>query len=1333
MLRFDALLGGPGLREGDVLSVGCADDGDWPSGSLLRLQVAAGPDAGHEVEVPGGRHLIGRDENCLLRLADPNVSRRHSSVQIVDGEVVVNDLGSTNGSLIDGVAVPAQGARLRPGQLLAIGESRICVSRGDAVVAATSPGADGRLRLNRPPRSGRPDLVREVLLPERPRTATPERIQWLAALIPGIFGGALALLMHNPLFLAFAALSPLMILGGAAGDRLHWRRSRRQAASTFAQRHAAALIERDAVLAVESQDRRRAQPDPATLSRTARLPDFRLWERQLGDSDLLDVRLGLADRPCLTKIRSGNEIHPPILLRDVPEVVSLRLGPLGLAGPRSISLAVGRWIIVQLAVLHSPTDLEFVLLLSDDVAADWTWARWLPHLGGRVADGQEKREDTTATLLQRLEQPQRQRDDDIDRWTVLVIDRCGQLADLPGLTELLRRGTAVGITALCLDDERRRLPIECASVAQVGGDTGTRLRLNPDLPTPDVLADQVSVGWAEVAARSIAPMVDAKLALTAVIPLQCRLAQILKLGQASSALLRTRWEANDGLSTVLGVGRNGPIAIDLVRDGPHALIAGTTGAGKSELLQSLVVGLAVNSSPRSVSFVLIDYKGGAAFAQCSRLPHTVGMVTDLDAYLARRALNSFEAELRRREQLFADVGAADLDSYRLSTRFHDDPLPRLVIVVDEFAALADDVPDFVTGLVSVAQRGRSLGVHLVLATQRPGGVISPEIRANTTLRIALRVTDPGESADVIGTDDAARIDKSLPGRAFVRTGQELNEIQIARVTETTPLRTPRHTITPLDDWGRAALSPVADQEGPTELVQLVELIRESASGAGLAQPRRPWLPPVPELLPLQELAPAMKPQVVIGTIDRPQRQCREPLTFDLELAEPMLIAGGARSGRSGILRSLAVSSASHYSPAELHVYVVDCAGAALHSLSVLPHCAGVASRDDFGLAHRMLAALDAEMKRRHSQSTERAVRGERLHLLLLIDGWEGFVAAAESYDLGASVELLLRLVREGATAGLTVVLAGDRSALGARLAGSISRKYVLSMSDPADYAIAGLTPRAVPSKLPPGRAIQVADEAEVQFGFLGSTPTPEEQLQAIVKVAEAAEPPRDGWPRRIRALPGLVTLTELGPASPPGIVLGAGGIDANAITVDLFDGDGQWLIAGPPRSGRTTALRTILHQAASAECRVAVVAQPRSALSRDADAARAVALRSDKPYEFARCDRRWLIVVDDVESVTDTPLDECLSRLARLGRDDVAMVVAGRTEDLALIYRGVAAEVRRSRRGVLLQPGPGDGDLLGFRLPRVRELTPPGRGLLICEQLHLPTPDQPIPIQMALP
>ena len=774
-------LGGRGLHSGDVVSVGAPQPADPAAAAVLRLQVVSGPDAGHVVALPRGIVTIGRGIDCDLALTDPAVSRRHASITVTSVGTIVRDLLSTNGTSVDGRPVDDDGTPLAPGAMLRVGDSFVSMCAGSDPAAAVRASAGGALLVNRPPRA-QPALSRgEVQFPVRDRGRPPQRMQWVAAAVPALAGVGLALALHSPQFLIFALISPVVVVATSLGDRLHWRRDRRRDATSFRQREASARADVVAGLAREVAIRRRAGPDPAALHDVATAPSVRLWERRRSDVDALVVRVGLADQPSALRARRGGDITPAGRVTDVPVSVDLRAGPLGVAAPVDIGLGIARWLAGQLAVLHSPVDVEIALLLSDDAAASWAWTRWLPHLGGRIAATPDERQALVAELGGLAEQPlaghRLDRNGWGGRWLVLVVDRARALSDLPGLSALLALGPAAGITAICLDEHQRQLPAACAACVVAAGETGARLRLvgGDSGSCADLIADRVTNAWADRVARALAPLADAGRDTSTALPRECRLVELLQFDDFDVAHLLQRWAADDGCaSTILGMGVDGRFDIDLVRDGPHALVAGTTGSGKSELLQSFVAGLAVCHPPEAISFVLIDYKGGAAFADCARLPHTVGLVTDLDAQLTGRALRSLHAELTRRERLFAQVEATDLDAFRAVTP-QPEELGRLVLVVDEFAALADDLPDFVDGLIAIAQRGRSLGVHLVLATQRPSGVVSPEIRANTALRIALRVCDPAESADVIGTDRAAQLGRDTPGRAIVCVGSASTE------------------------------------------------------------------------------------------------------------------------------------------------------------------------------------------------------------------------------------------------------------------------------------------------------------------------------------------------------------------------------------------------------------------------------------------------------------------------------------------------------------------------------------------------------------------------------
>lgn len=515
-------------------------------------------------------------------------------------------------------------------------------------------------------------------------------------------------------------------------------------------------------------------------------------------------------------------------IEDAPVALPLaERGVVGIAGPGDSAQALGRWAVAQTAVLHSPLDVQFYVLTENSGQDSWDWVRWLPHsrpagaqdanvLIGTDAETVGARIGELTQLLDARQKAARQNGNKAsfsDPDIVVVWDGSRRLRSMPGVVRLLREGPAMAMYAICLDAEERFLPGECQAIviaepkpeehagAQApvrtapaapggfpsfhawhatetdGSASGTskalelRLRVQQTgvARVRDVRPDFVSAAWCSRLARALSALRDISGETEdSALPGASRLLDVLQLEPPTGDAISARWRMGGQSTTaVIGESYDGPFGIDMRRDGPHGLIAGTTGSGKSELLQTIVASLAVANTPENMTFVLVDYKGGSAFKDCVKLPHTVGMVTDLDAHLVERALESLGAELKRREHILAAADAKDIEDYQDLVRRDPShaPVPRLLIVIDEFASMVRDLPDFVTGLVNIAQRGRSLGIHLLLATQRPSGVVSPEIRANTNLRIALRVTDGGESSDVIDSprpDTSPRAHRAAP-------------------------------------------------------------------------------------------------------------------------------------------------------------------------------------------------------------------------------------------------------------------------------------------------------------------------------------------------------------------------------------------------------------------------------------------------------------------------------------------------------------------------------------------------------------------------------------------
>ncbi|MCZ0858475.1 FtsK/SpoIIIE domain-containing protein [Actinomyces israelii] len=515
------------------------------------------------------------------------------------------------------------------------------------------------------------------------------------------------------------------------------------------------------------------------------------------------------------------------------------------------------------------------------------------------------------------------------------------------------------------------------------------------------------------------------------------------------------------LPAVLGVRGGREVTADLVGDGPHALMAGTTGSGKSELLTSWLLQLALGLPPSRLALILVDYKGGAAFGPLARLPHTAGVLTDLDPAATARALASLEAEVRRRERLLAEAGAKDVRAVSPAQA-----PPRLVVAVDEFATLATQHPDVLDCLVRVAAQGRSLGIHLVLATQRPAGAVSPAIRANTTLRVCLRVLDVGDSRDVLGHDGAAAL-APHPGRVLVTGAGSA-------------------------DAGGPAQAPWCGSEA--HLGALVAEVRAAARTS--SPPWRPWAPPLPTSLGAQEavaLGPATGPAdgLVLAATDHPQEQRLGHWRWSAD--QPLAVLGSPGSGRTTAALAAATSAL------ESGLAVSLClAGAAPPQLAAVPGT---------GLG----TVVGPEDPRRLTRLWSLAAAGELAGELVVVDDADAMAAAVdEVLGPGEGQGLLELMVRTAPATGTGLVVTAPLAMAGARWAARIGLRLVLGAPQPAQAAVAGL-PRGVVTGSGAGRGVIVDGAADADRALA---------VQVIVPRAPRRAPGRPA--HRLAAIPRTV-------------------------------------------------------------------------------------------------------------------------------------------------------------------------------------------------------------------
>ncbi len=1194
----------------------------------------AGPDAGACQPIAHGRHLLGRAAP-VLRADDPALEPHHALVEVHDdGTLTLTQLTGKAPIRVDGTARDGV-ITLSPGAWVEVGGSLLSFGPLPAPPAAAHVHADALLRAPRAVPHWQPVEIDE----RRPSEVDDTRHGGLLPALGGLAGaGCIALVMHQPMFLLFGAIGASVAIAGWAAQKVQAVRRRHTAARADAA--AIAALEAARVAAQEAFRRHHAATVPTLVTALSTISAHGegLWARRPEHGDAFAVAAGLGD------------LRAPFAsdaLRGLAVPVSLAPGArLALRGPQAAALA--RALVVQLIASCGPADVRIVVVSERPDA--WMWIEGLPHT--TLPDGSAAivRDAHLVTTLAELEAHRGH--------LLLVTDRPALLA---ARTSPLRRALVDpdAHALIVVVPDSAAVPHLCTSV--VTTTNGPEARWVEDarttmLPVTLRLA-ALGAAAARRAVASLRGLLDPEdpLAGAATMPRSLALTDLLG-SLPTAASIAAEWAAaapDPAPRALIGVAADGVVDIDLVRDGPHGLIAGTTGAGKSELLRTLVVGMAANASPEHLALVLVDYKGGATFDACSALPHVVGVITDLDDHLADRALRSLHAELRRREAILRDHGVADLAA--LAAAAPGVTLPRLVVVVDEFAALVAEQPGFLHALVGVAQRGRSLGVHLLLATQRPNGVISDDIRANTNLRLALRLQDNADALDVVGVTTPATLPRQVPGRAVLRLGADDHvTFQTARCTAPAP----------------GARSP---------LEALVRSIGEAARLAGCALPDAPWQPPLPT-----RLDPSEVPPQAIGLVDDPDHQRTTPLRW-ASADGNVLVAGSAGSGVTSTLRTLALTAAG----CGADVYVIDGRGddTALDELAAHPRCGAVVRVHERERLTRLLHRLVAQS------------RGDREQrpTVVVIDGLDATRRALDDPATNEEFEALDEVLAAPAGCGLTVVAGVEHAA--AVPAGFLARcatRWVLHLHDEHDAALLGVAASAAPPPLP-GRAVIAGSGLVAQL----VAPLPIELPTALPAGTESRRDPAPA--PRILTVPAHVAARELPPATASagrcelavGIDFGTG--DAAVLTVHAGD---HLLIAGHSRSGRTGALVHLANQWQQAYPGGWVgVVTPRRPLPGGAVAADEVGRDSALVAALSGLPpgRPALVVVDDAEMVDDPD-----GRLAALAAgSDVLVIAAARPDGLRQAYGHWTGVLRRSRMGLVATGGSElDGDLLGAILPR---------------------------------
>lgn len=1012
-------------------------------------------------------------------------------------------------------------------------------------------------------------------------------------------------------------------------------------------------------------------PDPYALPTLAE-EGTRLWDRSSDDPDRLHVRYGLSSQPlaldlvppesapveqldpvgasALHRLLAVHRIQP-----DLPAAVDLSaFSRVELIGDAEHVRALARSMVCEATAFHPPDQLLVAVLCDDGGAREWDWLKWLPHAQSPVesdAIGPSRMvtgslDDLAAMLPSDLsDRPRFGADQTLPSPHILLVVDGGRLP--PGNHIMPDEGVH-GVTVLDLperwgeleDPTRLRLMLE-PELHENGHAAVTALRMREE-PFRS-LADQLDLSTAEAFARRVAPLgvADGPARDDALLGTP-DLTDLIGIGDVRAYDVDDAWQnrpARDQLRVPIGVGPSGSlIYLDIKESaqqgmGPHGLVIGATGSGKSELLRTLVLGLAMTHSPETLNMVLVDFKGGATFVGLSELPHVAAVITNLENELplVDRMQDALSGEMVRRQELLRRAGnyasVRDYEKARLGGEPLE-PLPSLFIVVDEFSEMLSAKPEFIDLFVAIGRLGRSLGLHLLLASQRLEEGRLRGLESHLSYRIGLRTFSAGESRTVLGVPDAYEL-PSVPGLGFLKADQSsMLRFKAAYVSGLPPARS---AASGSEDGAQAGgilpftvgqvLAPASSEPvdstprptaEPADARSVLDIAVDRMRGRG-TQAHQVWLPPLDLPDTLDALMADLKlddeygltsPEwrakggltVPLGILDRPRDQRRDVLSVDLAGAGGhVVVIGGPRSGKSTLLRTLVASIALTSTPQESQFYVLDFGGGTFAPMANLPHVAGVATRSEPDVVRRVVAEIEGIVTRREkyfrsqgidSVETYRARRREGRaddgygDVFFVIDGWSTLRSDFDTLELD-----LQALAQRGLTYGVHMITSTARwGDFRAAMRDVFGTRFELRLGDPTDSDIDRKIAELVPVGRP-GRGLVPA-----KLHFMGALPRIDGKpssdsvgpgVDDLVERVSAAWAGQRG--PKLRLLPERIDLTRVRELadikeSDRRVLFAVDERDLAPVALDI-DREPHLLVFGDSRSGKSALLRSYVREA----------------------------------------------------------------------------------------------------------------------------------------------------------
>lgn len=832
---------------------------------------------------------------------------------------------------------------------------------------------------------------------------------------------------------------------------------------------------------------------------TQRLEKFspELFDRVPEDEDFLCIRLGSGDirskRPLKYKKQERLEIEDDLQLlplrmdeayrnvQNVPVVCDLKsMNALGITGTEKYRFELFKNMIVDIVIRQFPSDVRLFFIVEKQHRSRVHWLRFLPNVyceqtGTRAIVSDDESKNLIFEYLYK-ELTLREQNQSYDTHILIFFyDEYGFKSH--PVSKFVEKAQELGVTFIFFGDVKADIPVGCSAIVNIlDAQQGALIETQDCSAVTRFVYPHISDRKARCIVDILAPVYTEEISLESSLTKNISMFQMLNILTVDDIDLETRWKASRvfrSMAAPIGVSKTGIISLDLhdKAHGPHGLVAGTTGSGKSEILQTYILSMATLFHPYEVSFVIIDFKGGGMVNQFEELPHLLGSITNIDGKEIDRSLKSIKAELQKRQRLFADADVNHIDKYIRKYKEGEvkQPLPHLIIIVDEFAELKAEQPEFMKELISAARIGRSLGVHLILATQKPAGQVNEQIWSNSRFKLCLKVQSQEDSNEVLKSPLAAEIKE--PGRAYLQVGNnEIFEL-FQSAYSGGPAKTDdgnkrEFTIYKVPDSGKKM--PVfvqkkeREREGKeTQLDAIVGYVAAYCRDKGINRLPNICLPPLTDKIEFSISEGKRGTEggfyVDLGICDDPDNQYQGVYSVDLGSSNLMII-GSSQTGKTNILQNIIRGLSSSYTPKEVHIYILDFASMVLKNFDSLSHVGGVVCASDDEKLKNLFKLLRTEMEVRRERLISAGVssfaayleagRRDLPQIVLIIDN---LTALKELYF--QEDDELLGLCREGLTVGVSIVIANAQTAgIGYKYLSNFSTRIAAFCNDSNEYS-----------------------------------------------------------------------------------------------------------------------------------------------------------------------------------------------------------------------------------------------------------------------------------------